>query len=246
MSKQYREVFFDDFTGEELNREVWNVELHEPGWVNEELQEYVDSTENIYLKDSHLIIQPVKGPDGSITSGRISTMDKVVFTYGKFEVRAKVPKGNGYLPAFWLMTNDEEKYGQWPRCGEIDCMEVLGHKTDTVYGTIHYGIPHGQQQGEYTILEGADLSEDFHVYTCEWEIGKIAWYIDGIKYYETGDWYAQLDDDIKVAYPAPFNHPFYIILNLAIGGSWVGYPKETDLVDQPFVVDYVRVYQKIE
>lgn len=175
-------MWSDEFNGDSLNRADWNVETHEKGWVNNELQEYVDSAENIQVKDGKLIINPVKkvtdGDTGSTkeaasyTSGRVSTQNKQTFIYGRFECRAKVPKGQGYLPAFWLMANDENVYGQWPRCGEIDCMEVMGQETNKTYGTIHYGNPHSQSQGTYTITDGADFSDDFHIFTCDWEPGK--------------------------------------------------------------------------
>ncbi len=182
----------------------------------------------------------------SYTSGRISTQNLKTFTYGRFEVKAKVPKGQGYLPAFWLMANDENVYGQWPRCGEIDCMEVMGQDTKKLYGTIHYGNPHAESQGTYTIEDGKEsFSDGFHTFTCDWEPGKITWYVDGIKYHEESNWHSTTEGQGTLTYPAPFDQPFYIILNLAVGGSWVGNPnEETSFVDNPFVVDYVRVYQK--
>lgn len=219
------------------------------------MQEYVDSAENIQVKDGKLIINPVKkvtdGDTGSTkeaasyTSGRVSTQNKQTFIYGRFECRAKVPKGQGYLPAFWLMANDENVYGQWPRCGEIDCMEVMGQETNKAYGTLHYGNPHSQSQGTYTITDGADFSDDFHIYTCDWEPGKITWYVDGVKYHEESEWHSTTVGQGTLAYPAPFDQPFYIILNLAVGGSWVGNPNdETSFENNPYVIDYVRVYQK--
>ncbi len=182
----------------------------------------------------------------SYTSGRISTQNLKTFTYGRFEVRAKVPNGQGYLPAFWLMANDENVYGQWPRCGEIDCMEVMGQDTNKLYGTIHYGNPHAESQGTYTIKDGEkSFSDDFHTFTCDWEPGKITWYVDGIKYHEESNWHSTTEGQGTLTYPAPFDQPFYIILNLAVGGSWVGNPNEkTNFDNNPFVVDYVRVYQK--
>ena len=182
----------------------------------------------------------------SYTSGRISTQNLKTFTYGRFEVKAKVPKGQGYLPAFWLMANDENVYGQWPRCGEIDCMEVMGQDTKKLYGTIHYGNPHAESQGTYTIEDGKEsFSDGFHTFTCDWEPGKITWYVDGIKYHEESNWHSTTEGQGTLTYPAPFDQPFYIILNLAVGGSWVGNPnEETSFVNNPFVVDYVRVYQK--
>ena len=182
----------------------------------------------------------------SYTSGRISTQNLKTFTYGRFEVRAKVPNGQGYLPAFWLMANDENVYGQWPRCGEIDCMEVMGQDTNKLYGTIHYGNPHAESQGTYTIKDGKEsFSDGFHTFTCDWEPGKITWYVDGIKYHEESNWHSTTEGQGTLTYPAPFDQPFYIILNLAVGGSWVGNPnEETNFDNNPFVVDYVRVYQK--
>ena len=182
----------------------------------------------------------------SYTSGRISTQNLKTFTYGRFEVKAKVPKGQGYLPAFWLMANDENVYGQWPRCGEIDCMEVMGQDTKKLYGTIHYGNPHAESQGTYTIEDGKEsFSDGFHTFTCDWEPGKITWSVDGKKYHEESNWHSTTEGQGTLTYPAPFDQPFYIILNLAVGGSWVGNPnEETSFVDNPFVVDYVRVYQK--
>ena len=138
----------DDFNAPQLNRDDWNVELHQPGWVNHELQAYIDSPQTIYIENSTLVLKPVetKQSDGTISyvSGRVNTQHKHDFQYGIFEARIKVPAGKGFLPAFWMMPTEEERYGQWPRCGEIDIMEVLGHDTARTYGTIHYGNPHRQ------------------------------------------------------------------------------------------------------
>lgn len=244
----YNLVWNDEFNGDTLNRNDWNVEQHEAGWVNAELQEYVDTEENIYLEDGKLVLMPKQTYDVatgkySYTSGRISTQNKQTFTYGKFEARLKVPEGKGYLPAFWLMANDENTYGQWPRCGEIDIMEVLGDKPAQEHGTIHYGNPHQEQQGTYTLAKG-DFSDDFHVFTCEWEPGKITWYVDGKKFHEVTDWYSATEGGGTISYPAPFDQPFYVILNLAVGGTWVGYPDNARFEAQPYEIDYVRVYQK--
>ena len=244
----YTLAFEDHFDGPLLNRDDWNVELHDPGWVNEELQQYVDSEENICLQDGHLLIRPVKTvhADGTVsyTSGRVTTQHKHDFIYGIFEARLKVPSGKGFLPAFWLMTTDEAQYGQWPRCGEIDIMEVMGDKTRINHGTIHFGLPHQQKQGTVTLTD-ADFSEDFHTFALEWQPGVLRWYVDGKLFYETGSWFSAKEDGAKEDFPAPFNHGMYIILNLAVGGSWVGYPDETtDFEHAVLAVDYVRVYQK--
>ena len=146
------------------------------------------------------------------------------------------------------MANDENIYGQWPRCGEIDCMEVMGQDTTKAYGTIHYGNPHSENQGTFvTTEEGKDFADEYHVFSCEWEPGVIKWYVDGKKFYETSDWHSTTEGLGTLTYPAPFDQPFYMILNLAVGGSWVGYPNETTSFDNnPFCIDYVRVYQKDE
>lgn len=248
INTEYKLVWEDDFNATELNRDDWNVELHEPGWVNQEWQEYVDSEENIYLQDGNLIIQAVKATkDGKdyYTSGRVNTQNKHDYKYGKFEVRAKVPSGKGFLPAFWMMPTDENVYGQWPKCGEIDIMEVLGDKTDTAHGTLHYGEPHTQKQGTYQLDKG-DFSSEYHVYACEWEPGEIRFYVDGELYFTQNDWFTKREEFGEVTYPAPFDQPFYMILNVAVGGSWVGYPDESTKFDENarMVVDYVRVYQK--
>lgn len=247
--KGYSFKWGDDFTGTSLNRSDWNVELHAPGWVNSELQEYVDSDENIQVKDGNLLLKPVEktNADGtkSYTSGRINTQGKHDFKYGYFECRAKVPAGKGYLPAFWMMPADENLYGQWPKCGEIDIMEVMGQETNKAYGTIHYGEPHDQSQGTYTVSEKNNFADNYHTYACEWEPGKIIWYIDGVKFHEESDWFSAKSGQGEVTYPAPFDQPFYMILNLAVGGSWVGYPDATTTYDdQQFAIDYVKVYQK--
>ena len=246
--QNYELVFEDNFDGPVLDRSRWNVELHEPGWVNEEWQEYVDSEKNIFLRDGKLLIRPLKTAleDGraAYTSGRISTQYKHDFTYGLFEARLKVPRGKGFLPAFWLMTTDEDKYGQWPECGEIDIMEVMGDRTGTNHGTIHYGLPHEQDQGTVTLDQG-DFTEEFHNFALLWEPGLLRWYVDGIQFYQVSQWYSAGEDGIRKDFPAPFNHDMYVILNLAVGGNWVGYPDETtDFDNAVFAVDYVRVYQK--
>ena len=242
----YTLVWADEFEGDGLDRTSWNVELHNPGWVNNEEQAYVDSEENIKVEDGKLVITPVKkdDPSAKYTSGRVNTQDKHTFTYGYFECRAKVPAGHGFLPAFWMMPNQESLYGQWPRCGEIDIMEVVGDETDVAYGTIHYGYPQKSSQGKHKAT-GKDYAEDFHTYGIDWEPGKLTWYIDGVKYYEESDWYTGIDGQEPVSYPAPFDQPFYLILNLAVGGTWPGEVDETiDFANQPFVIDYVRAYQR--
>ena len=247
-------IWEDNFDGDALNTKYWNYEAHEPGWVNAEWQSYPsqkenEKTGNIYVKDGKLTIQAkkTKNADGtySYTSGRVNTQNKVDTKYGRFEARIKMPSGKGFLPAFWMMPTDENLYGQWPKCGEIDITEVHGSQPDTAYSTLHFGEPHTQRQNTYT-LKKSDFSKDFHVYACEWEPGEIRFYIDNKLFYTVNDWFTKKEGFDEVTYPAPFDQPYYIILNLAVGGSWVGYPDETTAFgdNAQMVVDYVKVYQK--
>ncbi|WP_296320958.1 carbohydrate binding domain-containing protein [Treponema sp. UBA3813] len=247
-------VWKDDFNGKKLNTKDWNYEFHEPGWVNAELQSYDDSKKNTYLKDGCLVIQALKSEkkDGTsaYTSGRINTQGKHAFTYGRFEARLKVPKGMGFLPAFWMMPDDESYYGQWPKCGEIDIMEVMGQETNKLYGTLHFGEPHGMVQGT-RVLDKGNFADEFHTFAVEWEPGEIRWYCDGVNYKTAKDWFTKRPGFGEQTFPAPFDQPFYIIFNVAVGGSWVGYPDETTDFDPKkddakMFVDYVKVYQKKE
>ncbi len=190
--------------------------------------------------------------DLKITSGRITTQNKHDFTYGRFEARAKVPTGKGYLPAFWLMATDEGLYGQWPRCGEIDIMEVMGQETEKSYHTIHYGYNsgngHKENQGNKVLKDG-NFADEYHVFRVDWDPGKITWYVDDEQVFTTDDWYTGADEAGQLTYPAPFDQNFYIILNLAVGGSWVKNPDSatySHMNQDKYEVDYVRVYQKSE
>ncbi len=244
----YELVWEDNFDGDTLDLNSWNYEYHEPGWVNNELQSYVDSQENIYVKDGELVIQAIKHSEGSepsYTSGRINTKDKHDYKYGRFEVRAKVPNGKGFLPAFWMMPTNENLYGQWPKCGEIDIMEVLGDATKQTHGTLHFGEPHTSSQGSYD-LEDGDFSIEYHIFACEWEPDEIRFYVDGVLYHTENDWFTKKSGFGTVTYPAPYDQPFYLILNLAVGGNWPGNPGDNDVFGENarLCVDYVKVYQK--
>ncbi len=245
----YQLKWNDEFDGTELNKSDWNVETHDPGWVNEELQAYVDSEENIFVKDGKLVLHPIqtKSEDGkySYTSGRVNTQNKHDYKYGLFVARAKVPTGMGYLPAFWMMPTNENLYGQWPKCGEIDIMEVMGQTTNKAYNTIHFGEPHDQKQGTYTTAaDEKDFAADFHEFALEWLPGELIWYVDGVETFRTSDWFSATEGKGTVSYPAPFDQNFYVILNLAVGGSWVGYPDNAAFKSSDYEIDYVRVYQK--
>ena len=244
----YNLLWHDEFDGTELNEENWNREPHQPGWTNQELQEYTTSDDNIFVRDGNLVLKAIKEEaDGrkKYTSGKVNSKNKQPFQYGKVVARAKVPEGQGLWPAIWMMPQDESYYGQWPKCGEIDIMEVLGSAPELAYGTVHYGAPHAEQQGTVTLEDGNTFASDFHEFSVEWEPGEIRWYIDGEEYLKVNDWFTAVEGEDDKPYPAPFDQPFFVQMNLAVGGTWPGSPDDTTDFDKAeFEVDYVRVYQK--
>ncbi len=244
----YNLLWSDEFDGDTLNEENWNRELRDPGWTNNELQEYTDSDDNIFVRDGKLVLKAIKTEkDGKeyYTSGKVNSQNKRDFMYGKVVVSAKVPEGQGLWPAIWMMPQDEQFYGQWPKCGEIDIMEVLGNQVDTAYGTLHYGEPHAEQQGTVVLTDGSTFASEFHEYSVEWEPGEFRYYIDGEHYLTINDWFTAVNGEDEKPYPAPFNQPFFVQMNLAVGGNWPGNPDETtDFDNAEFEIDYVRVYQK--
>jgi len=240
IDSSYKLVWEDNFDTFDLSN--WNYECHEPGWVNNELQQYTDSDKNIYAEDGCLVIKANKDGD-KITSGKVTTAGKKEFKYGRFDIRAKGIEGKGLWPAIWMMPQSENFYGQWPRCGEIDIMEILGHEPNKSYATIHYGNPHKEKQGTYTAKES--LADDFHVYSLDWQPDKMKFYVDGVLINEVSDWYTATEGKGTITYPAPFDQLFYLQLNLAVGGNWPGNPDETTNFDNAkFMIDYVKVYQK--
>ena len=248
--KGYTLYWHDEFDNDgKLPEEDWNYEAHEVGWVNHELQEYIPSEEYAYVKDGELVIQPVKNVDDngnvSYVSGRVNTQGKHDIKYGYIEARIKVPQGQGFLPAFWMMPLDEQYYGQWPKCGEIDIMEVLGNSINTNYGTVHYGEPHKQNQGSIILKEG-DFANEYHTYALEWYPNLMRWYVDGKLYFETNEWFTAVEGEEEKPYPAPFNQQFHVILNVAVGGDWPGSPDDSTVFDDraAMKVDYVRMFRK--
>lgn len=244
----YNLLWHDEFDGTLLDESIWSYDPHEPGWTNNELQEYTTSTENVFVKDGNLVLKAIKTKTAEgnthYTSGKIKTQNKQDFMYGKIVSRAKVPEGQGLWPAIWMMPTEESRYGNWPKCGEIDIMEVLGSDVKTAYGTVHYGEPHAEQQGVVT-LENNSFADSFHDYSVEWEPGEIRWYIDDELYLTVNDWFTCVEGSDEKPYPAPFDQNFYVQLNLAVGGTWPGNPDETtDFDNAEFLIDYVRVYQK--
>ena len=243
----YNVLWADEFDGDTLDETKWNRELREPGWTNNELQEYTSSDDNIFVRDGNLVLKAIKSEKNGkdyYTSGKVNSQHKRQFTYGKVVARAKAPKGKGLWPAVWMMPENEAKYGQWPKCGEIDIMEVLGSDTKTAYCTLHYGEPHGEKQ-DTKVLDSNDFSDTFHDYSVEWEPGEMRWYIDDELILTVNDWFTAEAGKDEKPYPAPFNQPFFVQMNLAVGGTWPGNPDSTtDFDNAEFLIDYVRVYQK--
>ena len=245
----YNLLWSDEFDGSgEMDLTKWNYEPHEPGWTNNELQEYTTSTDNVFVRDGNLVLKALKTEKDGVThytSGKVTGQNKTDFQYGKVVVSAKVPEGQGLWPAIWMMPNQESYYGQWPKCGEIDIMESLGNDTTISYSTIHYGEPHAEQQGTITKEGDERFSAKFHEYSVEWEPGEMRFYTDGELVLTCNDWFTAEEGMDDKPYPAPFNQPFYIQMNLAVGGNWPGNPDATtDFSKAEFEVDYVRVYQK--
>lgn len=246
----YHLLWNDEFSGEELDKSLWSMEMRMPGYANHELQSYALSTDNVYLEDGKLVLRAIKNINEnggvSYTSGKVNSQGKADFMYGKVVVRAKVPVGQGLWPAIWMLPTDQAYYGHWPTCGEIDIMEILGDDVDTSYATVHYGAPHVQKQGNCTLSEGS-FADDFHDFSLEWEPDEMRFYVDDELILELSDWFCSYNGIDKLDYPAPFDQEFYLQLNLAVGGDWPGNPDETtDFENAKFEIDYVRVYQKDE
>jgi beta-glucanase (GH16 family) len=238
-------VWSDEFDlpdGSAVDPARWSFNTGGGGWGNGELQHYTDRTDNAYVEDGALVIkaQQEEYVKSAYTSARLVTRDKGDWLYGRFEIRAQLPSGQGIWPALWMLPTDWE-YGSWPASGEIDIVELVGHEPARVHGTLHYGSPHASQGARYDLPEGKTFAGDYHVFALEWEPGEIRWYVDGYHYQTQRDWFTS---STKGAYPAPFDKRFYLILNVAVGGAWPGYPDETTTFPQYMLVDYVRVYQK--
>lgn len=238
----YKILWSDEFNGDTLDETLWERNAQPARFVNNEWQKYVKDKENAYVKDGNLVIKAIEGEFmGEYTSAKLTSKKSV--KYGKICVRAKVPAGQGLWPAIWMLSENGE-YGDWPMSGEIDIMEILGHETEKTYGTIHYGNPHLEQQGTY-ILQNDSFSDSYHEFSCEWEPGKITFFIDGVAFKTINDWYTSRDKENFSDFPAPFDKEFILILNLAVGGDWPGDPDpDLDLENLEFDIDYVRVYQK--
>jgi beta-glucanase (GH16 family) len=239
----YRLSWSDEFNGNSLNMKDWSFDNGNGcpsncGWGNNELEFYTDRPTNLFFKDGNLVIEARKEDykGKPYTSAKIITRDKKAFLFGRIDIRAKLPKGKGIWPAFWMMPQ-ENKYGGWPTSGEIDMMEMIGHEANKTYGTLHFGPgPGSTQLGGNTSLSSGIFNDDFHLFSLEWKKDEISWYLDGKLFSkhtraETGN----------ATYP--FNESFYFIINLAVGGNWPGNPDETTILPQQLIVDYIRLYQ---
>lgn len=229
----YTLVWSDEFNGNNIDLTKWSYEVNGDGGGNNELQYYTSLPTNSFIENGSLVIQARKEiyNGKEYTSARMRTLNKGDWTYGRFEIRAKLPYGQGLWPAIWMLPSDWE-YGGWPTSGEIDIMEELGHEPYKVYGTIHYGTStnHLQSGGSYQLLSST-FSADYHTFALEWDSTGMKWYVDGNKYFTASQ-------------GKPFDKRFHMILNVAVGGNWPGSPNNATPFPQKMYVDYVRVYKK--
>ena len=243
-------AFKDEFDGPAGSRPDparWTAETGGAGWGNRELQYYRDSVENAYLDGKGiLVIKAIKMSDPALscwygpcgyTSARLVTKGKFDLKYGRFEARIKVPRGQGVWPAFWMLGNDIDTVG-WPKCGEIDIMEMIGgsNREKTVHGTLHWSNAseaHAQAGGSKSLSSGM-YSDEFHVYSISWDASKIKWYIDDVFFAEISIAPADLSE---------FHAEHFFIFNIAVGGNWPGSPDGTTVFPQEMKVDYIRVFQ---
>jgi len=258
LAKGWERVWADEFDGDGIDEARWQHAVDCWGGGNNEDQCYVDEDDNTFVADGRLHLVALKdsptgavgGPDGDgnivgkgHSSGKLTTQGMGDMLYGRIEVRARLPFGQGIWPAIWMMPTDSE-YGGWARSGEIDIMEAInlkaaGAEPNRVHGTLHYGDgwPNNVHSGEHHDPPG-DVTTEFHTYAVEWERGEIRWYVDDVHFATQNTWYSAGN-----AYPAPFDKRFYLILNLAVGGEWPGWPDDTTTFPQELVLEYVRVYR---
>ncbi len=242
--KQTGLIWSDEFNGNELDQSKWKTIVGNGcpqlcGFGNNELQYYTDNPKNLSVENGILTISATQDSIGEngFQSAKLVTQGLASWKYGRFEVRAKIPGGKGNWPAIWMLP-EKNKYGGWPRSGEIDIMEHVGYNPNMVYGTVHTeSFNHMKQTEDNDSLSVASLYEDFHVFAIEWSEDKIDWYIDEKKYHTFDNRGNHNSDEW------PFDQPFYMILNVAVGGSWGGkYGIANDIFPNRMEIDYVRVY----
>lgn len=238
-------VWQDEFNGDALDYSKWGVEVNAFGGGNGEKQIFTDRKENVRVERGHLVLEArrdnanIMGTSREYSSGRIRTKHRGDWLYGRIEVRAKLPEGAGLWPAIWMLPT-EDKYGGWAKSGEIDIMEYRGQTPNEVLGTLHYGDawPKNAYSGSpYQLTEGT-FSDGFHTFAVEWREGKIQWYVDGKLVQTQTKWHSTGGE-----YPAPFDQKFFLILNLAVGGGFVGEVGSDTKFPAQMLVDYVRVYE---
>ncbi len=223
----------------------WSFDLGGEGWGNKELESYTSRPTNVQQKGGNLVITALKddytGKDGvarPYTSARIKTKGLFSLAYGRVEARMQLPLGKGIWPAFWMLGDDIGTAG-WPKAGEIDIMENIG-EAGRVYSTLHgpgYSGDHGIS-AKYPLPAGEVVNTGFHVYAVEWSPNNIRFYFDDKLIAE------RTPADLPAGAKWVYDHPFFVILNLAVGGLWPGYPDETTVFPQRMLVDYVRVYER--
>jgi len=229
-------VWQENFSETKLNESDWNYELGDGcpnlcGWGNNERQIY--TTSNHLLSKGKLIISANKEGD-RYTSTKISTKGKKEFLYGRIEARAKLPKGKGIWPAFWMLGSNIATVG-WPKSGEIDILEYVGKEPQTIFTTLHTQDSHGNSfNTKKTAIP--NIEKGFHVYAIDWTKDKIDFFVDSNLVYS-------FEPSPKNENTWPFNQPFYIIVNMAVGGNFGGPEVDTTIFPQDFVIDYIRVYQ---
>lgn len=242
---QYQIVWQDEFNGSSLDLSKWEPMIGTGcpnicGWGNNEQQFY--RAQNATVGGGTLKITARRENFGGAqyTSARLRTKFKGDWTYGRFEMRAKMPVGQGMWPAFWMLPTDSV-HGVWAASGEIDIMEYLGSEPSTIHGTTHFGgtFPANTFSGNSYTLPSGNFHDTFHEFAIEWEEEEIRWYVDGILYRIQNSWFTP-----GAAFPAPFNERFHLLLNLAVGGNWPGPPDGSTQFPQTFEVDWVRVLQE--
>lgn len=232
----------DEFDGPKNSapdRAKWSYDLGATGWGNHELEEYTDKKENVFLDGhGHLAIRAIRIESGKITSGRLKTQGQFEVKYGRIEARIKIPYGQGIWPAFWMLGSNISEIG-WPKCGEIDIMENIGKEPSVVHGTVH-GPGYSGAKGisaQSSLHKKARLSGRFHIFTVEWSPGSIVFSLDASPYAKVT--HGSLPDGAQWV----FDHPFFLLINLAVGGNWPGNPDSTTRFPQTILVDWVRVYR---
>jgi beta-glucanase (GH16 family) len=241
-SQGWNLAWSDEFDVATINPKNWTYDTGTAGMANNgELEDYTNRPENVRVENGMLIIEArSESYEGArYTSARLKSQSLQEFQYGRIEARMKLPYGQGIWPAFWMLGNDIGRTASWPGCGEIDILEYIGKTPDTIYQTIHGpGYSGGKGVGSHIALTADSLNNNFHVYAIEWAANEIRWFVDDQEVFKATP--AQIPTGTQWVY----DHPFFIILNVAVGGGWPGYPNSTTVFPQQLVVDYVRVYQK--